>query len=220
MSYFTDEELRLLGEKYLEAHPDLEAAIKAERAKEQAANPATIVQGSDIQTRDEVRENHGLPAADNTDGPAVAANTTEAYKNEADASIAIVYPVSWPSPTEDVPNPHSTLIFLGNVADATFTKDDLKTVLKTFIWEPFDVALGEVKMFGENNDVPVVTLLGEQLTIIRQTLEEELAKYGIKDASEHNYSPHITVDPQSMQSVPLMSVRLGKPQIWWGTERG
>lgn len=213
MSYFTADELRLLGEKYLEEHPDLEAKIKAARAAEEAANPAVMIRGSEL-------ENAPETASDNTDGAAVAGNTADNYKAEADASIAIVYPVSWPNPTEDVPNPHSTIIFLGPVADATFTKDDLKKVLKTFIWEPFDVALGEVKMFGENNDVPVVTLLGEQLTVIRQTLEEELAKYGIKDASEFEYSPHITVDPQSMQSVPLMSVRLGKPQIWWGTERG
>lgn len=211
MSYFTEDELRLLGEKYLEDHPDLEARIRAERAKEgvtEAQEPSVTEQNSDT------------AASNNTEAPPVAENTTEAYKNEADASIAIVYPVSWPSPTEDVPHPHSTLIFLGNVADATFTKDDLKKVLKMFIWEPFDVALGEVEMFGDNKDVPVVTLLGDQLYVIRQTLEEELSKVGIKNASQHEYNPHITVDPISMSSVPLMTVRLGKPQIWWGTDRG
>jgi len=219
MSDFTDEELRRLGEEYLKEHPDLVERYLAEKAKERADQTETTeVQDAALvaSENEEVQ-----PVAE--DNPEPEKTGLEAYKAKSDELIAIVYPVSWPSPTEDVPNPHSTLIFLGPVEDATFTKDDLKAVLKVFIWEPFDAALGEVKMFTDddgNDTIPVVTLLGEQLYVNRQTLEEELGKHGIKDASEHEYSPHITVDPVSMQSVPLMSVRLGKPQIWWGTDRG
>ncbi len=147
-----------------------------------------------------------------TESPSEGSENTPEYK----PSIAIVYPVSWPSPTRKVPDPHSTIIFLGNVEDAEFTKDDVLDVVESFIWTPFDVAIGEVKMFGENNDVPVVTLLSDTLYQNRQALEEELNANGIYDASEFSYSPHITVDPQSMSAMPFHSVRLGKPEIWWG----
>lgn len=199
MSFFTEEEMRFLGQKYLEEHPELEARVREERAKAEAENPTPPVEAP----------------VDPVEVPVEAPAPVE-----PEGLISIVYPVSWPAPTEDVPRPHSTIMFLGSVADATFTKDDLKQVLKTFIWEPFDVAIGEVKMFGPNEDVPVVTLLGQTLYTNRQTLEDELASRGIKDVSEFSYNPHITVDPQSMAAMPFHSVRLGTPQIWFGDDRG
>ncbi len=133
--------------------------------------------------------------------------------------IAIVYPVSWPAPTEKVPEPHSTLVYLGEIKDANFTLQDLKDALDVFIWEPFNVAMGEVKMFGEDEDVPVMTLLGQTLYDNRQIFEAELNERGIQDKSEFEYSPHITVDQRSMVSMPFNTITLGRPKIWWGDQR-
>jgi len=205
MTLFTEEEMRRLGEEYLKEHPELAERYKAEKERLQAAQPA--------------QEAAVEPATEE-----VAPEATEAKAEDTadpDELIAIVYPVSWPPASEDLPHPHSTLIFLGPVAEAKFTRDDLKAALKTFMWEPFDVAIGQVEMFGpEDDQVPVVTLLGQVLIENRQALEAELKERGIEDASEYPYNPHITVDAASMHSVPFMSVRLGQPQIWWGAERG
>lgn len=155
-----------------------------------------------------------------TDGTGEFPAGTEAPPQEDHSGdIAIVYPVSWPAPTKDVPEPHCTLIYLGDISDATFTLEDLQDAVDTFIWEPFDVAIGEVQMFGPDEDIPVVTLLGQTLYDNRQIFEAELNERGIKSASEYDYSPHITVDPRSMVAMPFNTVHLGLPKIWWGDQR-
>ena len=148
-------------------------------------------------------------------------SASDGLENEGryDESIAIVYPVSWPSGTENIPNPHSTIIYLGQVPEVDFTRADVKAAMDEFIWdESLEVALGPTAKFGENEETLVIKLLGEMLYENRRLLEEELNKRGIYDASEYDYAPHITIEPLMMSKVPL-TTRLGKPRIWWGSQR-
>lgn len=140
---------------------------------------------------------------------------------EYPTSIGIMFPASWPT---DIPDAHCTLLYLGDMADANFTKEDVQNVLKRLDFKaPGKVRTVGLEFFGPEKNILVTTLETEQLNHYRETLERVLAKINIHNASEYkDYNPHVTVDEEfdglaSDVAFPE-TIELGGPQLWWGNE--
>ena len=146
--------------------------------------------------------------------------------------IAIVFPVTTEISTDldlnDPPEAHCTLIYLGTVSDASYTKEDVQSVLDRMkIKAPGEVTTSDLALFGPGEDVLVLTLDSSKLDPIRVSIERGLAKIGAKNGSEYKtYNPHVTIDSktsatlneaeESVQIPP--SVTLEAPVLWWGDE--
>lgn len=144
---------------------------------------------------------------------------------EYTSSIGIMFPSSWP---EDHPDAHCTLIYLGDMADARFTKEDLQTVVNRLkVKAPGDIKVTGVDLFGPEKNVLVAVLDPTYLLPIRQSYERALAKINVFNASQFKtYQPHVTITEEfggTMQNaiedtVLPKTVNLGEPQLWWGNE--
>lgn len=149
-------------------------------------------------------------------------------------SIAIVFPADWPNESSNLKvnkpsEPHCTLIWLGNIPDVSYTKEDVQNLLdRMSIKAPGEVPTTGVELFGPEGDVLVVTLDSERLEPIRDAIEEGLKKIGGKNASQYkDYKPHVTIDEEATLSKEEAeieldiadTVTLGAPVVWWGDER-
>lgn len=145
---------------------------------------------------------------------------------EYPTSIGLMFPSSWPETLDDA---HCTLLYLGDTADATFTKEDLDIVVQRLKTRPpGEVKITGLDLFGPDQNVLVATLDPTALDPIRGAFERTLAKINVFNASQYkDYKPHVTisedfsgtlVDAAATTSLPE-SVTLGAPVVWWGNER-
>lgn len=143
------------------------------------------------------------------------------YSND----VALMFPatVMWDGETNV--DTHVTCVYLGDVADITFTKDELLKALRPYI--PLDV--GQVfprslELFGENKDYLVTTLEDFQLDIINSLVLNIVKGIGGSDASSFkDYKPHVTLQDEftgSVDNFELPSKIVLQPlQLWWGNEK-
>lgn len=146
--------------------------------------------------------------------------------------IAIVFPVTSAVPTDfniqEGVEAHCTLIYLGKVSEATFTKEDVQSVLDRMqISAPGEVSTLSLELFGPEQDALVITLDDTRLVDIRNSIEKSLSEVGSGNASEYaDYRPHVTLDAKTdltldmaMESIEIpMTVTLDSPELWWGDE--
>ena len=140
-------------------------------------------------------------------------------------SIGIMFPSSWP---EDADDAHCTLLYLGDMADANFTREDLEIVIKRLDTRaPEEVIVTGVDLFGPEKNVLVATLDPIKLQPIRESFERTLAKINVFNASEYTeYRPHVTITTEfggtmenAVEDTKLpRTIFLGAPRLWWGSE--
>jgi 2'-5' RNA ligase len=137
-----------------------------------------------------------------------------------------MFPSSWP---EDLDDAHCTLLYLGDMVEATFSKEDLEIVIKRLNTKaPGEVAITGLDLFGPEKNVLVATLDPKKLQPIRESFERTLAKINIFNASQYkDYNPHVTIaedfsgtleDAKKDVKLP-QTVVLGPPVLWWGNEK-
>lgn len=144
---------------------------------------------------------------------------------EYPTSIGIMFPASWPTDLDDA---HCTLIYLGDMADATFTKEDLEIVIQRLDKRaPEEVIITGMDLFGPDKNVLVATLDTVKLQPLRRSFEVTLAKIGVENASEFkDYKPHVTISEDFSGSLEdaerdiklPRTLFLGAPKLWWGNE--
>lgn len=144
---------------------------------------------------------------------------TTATKNDDDVSdsAVIAYPASWPS---DLSTSHVTLLYLGSIAEANFTKDEvISTLAHVDLDMFFYVKTTGLDLFGPEKDIIVVRVDHPMLHSQREAVEAKLAAVGINNASEFKeYKPHITIRPEHKQYIPAR-VLLSPPYLYWGDEQ-
>ena len=141
--------------------------------------------------------------------------TTTTSDDHSD-DIAIVYPSDWPV---DDPEAHCTIMYLGAISEANYTKQDLEEAIrKSEIKAPGATPTIGLEMFGEDKDIPVIRLKSLLVSIQKKQLQIMLLSKGIEDASSFpDYKPHVTVSEPNVE-IPT-TVSLGAPAVWWGDER-
>lgn len=144
-------------------------------------------------------------------------------------SICIAYPYVFPQDT-DLPidysiEAHCTLIYLGEIQEANFTKEDLRHVLDSWTFEGLGIVdVSGLALFGPNKDVLVMTLDSSVLMDYFEEIAHDLSLRGIENKSSFpDYNPHITLNeayhgPTVGFTLPT-TVGLGAPEVWWGDER-
>lgn len=141
-------------------------------------------------------------------------------------SIAIMFPANYPDDKSDA---HCTLIWLGNIPDATFTPEDVLAVLRADDYTPnVEYTPLPPKIFGKYEDRVVVLPLEDadgSLNALRTKLETGLAAIGITSPSEYTtYVPHVTTEDYipgqtRMANYPVPEkIKLGPAELWWGDE--
>lgn len=141
---------------------------------------------------------------------------------EYPTSIGIMFEASWPTNIDDS---HCTLIYLGDIADANFTKDDIQNVLKRLsLKAPGKIKTTGTEFFGPDENILVTTLEKSPLVVYRETIERVLAKINVHNASEYKeYRPHVTIseDFDKSEKIPNIpeKIDLGPPVLWWGNEK-
>lgn len=144
---------------------------------------------------------------------------------EYPTSIGIMFPSSWPTNLDDA---HCTLIYLGDMKKATFSREDIEIVIQRLDKRaPENVIITGLELFGPDNNVLVATLDVIKLQPIRTSFEVTLAKIGVENASEYkDYKPHVTIsenfsgsleDAKKEFKLPR-TLFLGAPKLWWGNE--
>jgi 2'-5' RNA ligase len=145
---------------------------------------------------------------------------------EYPTSIGLMFQSSWPKNLDDA---HCTLLYLGDMADATFSKEDIESVVQRLdISAPGEVKVTGLDLFGPQGNVLVATLDSLKLRPIRDAFESTLAKINIFNASQYkDYKPHVTIsegfsgtlDEATANTVLPEYVTLGAPELWWGNDR-
>lgn len=141
--------------------------------------------------------------------------------SEFDDSACIAYPASWPDTIKD---PHSTLIYLGEISKLSYTKEDVLEVMdQEALSAPGAVEIDEIEMFGPDKDIPVAKLTSLRLKAQRAAIEFGLAEKGIHSTSEFGYNPHVSLTYDNDVDVEELelpeTVTLAPPELWWGDER-
>lgn len=144
-------------------------------------------------------------------------------------SIAIVYPTVFPEATE-LPidrsiDAHCTLMYLGEIGEVSFTKDDLQEVLSRFTFEDLGIVdVDGLTLFGKDKDVLVMLLKSSVLEENHAMISAALHEKGIESASYFtDYKPHVTLNekyhgPTVGYELPT-TIGLGSPVVWWGDDR-
>jgi 2'-5' RNA ligase len=85
-----------------------------------------------------------------------------------------------------------------------------------------------LKVFGGGH-VTVLTLDDEIIKSYRTFIDRELARDGIRSASEYAFNPHVTINKHEKRATPLLPtwmnqiperVYLDKPELWWASLTG
>lgn len=142
--------------------------------------------------------------------------------NDYPDSIGVMWPVYFLEDYEhgNFDSAHVTCMYLGEMQDINFTKEELLVTLTNrysdmFIW----ATVADRVMFGENSDVTVLTLANSHIHAIHDEVESLLNAIGIQSASSFtDYKPHVTVDQETWDNPPN-GVLLGPLMVWWGNER-
>lgn len=141
---------------------------------------------------------------------------------EFEDTAIIAYPVLWPSGHRDpqIPDVHSTVVFLGDVSNSEFTKEDVLDAMREFDVNVYRwVDVDGLDWFGPNHDVPVLRISHSGLQGFYERLTEKLAIKGIFSASEFPYSPHVTIDMETATIGWPNHLMLGPVELWWREEK-
>lgn len=131
-------------------------------------------------------------------------------------SVAVVYPSNWPP---DDSNAHCTVVYMGEIPELEFEREDLVKALKfAGLRAPGWAFTTGVEQFGKDKDITVVTLQSFALQVQYSLFKKAMASCGIEYVEKWpEYKPHVTVKEPG-QGFP-QSVRLGAPTVWWGEDR-
>ena len=129
------------------------------------------------------------------------------------SSVGVMYRTLCP---DNVDDSHVTLMYLGLTDNATYTFEELKEAVSSANFEDIgEVPIVGPEFFGPNEDIPVFLLEKTiKLSLARAKLSLALSKIGAFNASEFDFSPHITVDSHDIEAPD--SVFIGTPEVWWG----
>lgn len=141
--------------------------------------------------------------------------------NDYPDSIGVMWPVDFSPnyPFKPVPKMHITNMYLGEMQDVNFDKEELIDRLygigQTYFWA--DVVGTE--RFGPEQDIPVLRVDHTEIYKVHDEVEYALAAVGIQSASSFpDYKPHVTVDDE-IWAKPPTRVWVRALMIWWGNER-
>ena len=144
-------------------------------------------------------------------------------------SIGIMYPYVFPQDTDlpidyDIPA-HCTLMYLGEISETGLTPEQIIEPLRSVNFESTGIVdVDKLELFGEENNVLVMTLKSSALDSNFQQVSEVLSAVGIPNASSFpDYRPHITLNenykgPTIGFTLPT-TIGLGDPELWFGDGR-
>lgn len=134
-----------------------------------------------------------------------------------------MWPATFPG-SENVDDPHCTVVYLGKVKVQPHSALALLLVSNDYLEAPADVAVTGVEIFGggEDDKVWVATLDDSKLGPLRAKIKAAIERYSFKDGSSFpDYKPHVTISKyegdDSRPEAPK-SVSLGQLEAWWGGE--
>ena len=141
--------------------------------------------------------------------------------NENTSSAGLMWPAWFPG-SDNVDDPHCTVLYLGEKSSLPLGPGALLLVANDYIDPPGDVAVIGLDIFGDN-EVWVATLDPTSLSPLRAEIKEAVEQFGFMDASSFpDYKPHVTLaryeGEESRPTAPT-SVYLGDLEIWWGDDR-
>ncbi len=140
-------------------------------------------------------------------------------------ALGIVMPVDFYM-SHQIPDPHCTLIYLGEYGAANIRQDDVQECadrLNHAMRGPTPVTVKGVEVFG-NGRCTVLRLDDFVLNSYRKFIEKELGRFGIRSASQYSYNPHVTINKHMVSSLPIMpwdnfimpqEVLVNRPTVLW-----
>lgn len=141
--------------------------------------------------------------------------------NQFTSSAGLMWPATFPG-SENVDDPHCTVVYLGKVTEQPHTPLALLLVSNDYLEAPGDVRVTGVEIFGEGEDdrVWVATLDDTRLGPLRAKIKAAIERYNFKDGSSFpDYRPHVTLSKyegdDSRPEAP-QRVSLGQLEAWWG----
>lgn len=141
----------------------------------------------------------------------------------------VVLPVAFPR-SHEIPKVHCTLIYLGESERIRVPKSPVELAnnrLRAQCPSTLMVRVTGVEVFAKGH-VTVMTLEDRVLKSYRQFLDKELARDGIRSASDYAFRPHVTINKHHDESkepvFPWDNFRvpeyvwLERPILWWSSE--
>jgi len=131
-----------------------------------------------------------------------------------------VYPLDPAHPEYRPREPHSTIVYLGDITDVNYTKEEVIDAIKdtyhsVFLW----VYVEGLDWFGPEENIPVLRVHHDYMRPYHDTLTKVLKIRGIPFSEEYDYSPHITITPQAaLDEVWPKKILLSPVELWWGGE--
>lgn len=128
---------------------------------------------------------------------------------------------------------HCTLIYLGEhdkAIDVMHKKDKVEAAVYRLNMQSsiLSVKVKGMELFADGH-VTVLTLEQDVLNSYRRFLDRELARDGIRSASNWAYRPHVTINKHEKREKPLLPdfmnaipdrVYLDMPSLWWASPNG
>lgn len=131
----------------------------------------------------------------------------------------------WPVVLPEVNVAHTTVLYLGEVADIDAPKERILEVLASLplnISSETEILVTGTEIFGDETKVTVATLDDSVLSMEQRFIKAALEVWaGVKDAGSYpNYRPHVTLGKVGENVIPTPeSVTLKPLELWWGDEQ-
>jgi len=144
------------------------------------------------------------------------------------SAIGIVMPVYFPGALY-IADPHCTLLYLGEFGKVDVDRHIVEEATSRLRGQcrPCTVDVKGLEVFG-HGACTVLTLADLTLKSYRDFLAKELARDGIRSASEYGFRPHVTINKHTVSSEPILPwdgfevpkrVWIDRPTVWWNGER-
>jgi 2'-5' RNA ligase len=144
------------------------------------------------------------------------------------SAIGIVIPVFFPGASK-LEDPHCTLMYLGEYGKVDVDRHVVEEATARLRGQctPQMIEVKGLEVFGHGT-CTVLTLADLRLKSYRDFLAKELARDGIRSASEYSYNPHVTINKHTVSSEPIFPfynfevpkhVWIDRPTVWWNGER-
>ena len=131
----------------------------------------------------------------------------------------------WPVILPEVNVAHTTVLYLGEVADIDVPKERIIEVLASLplnISSETEILVTGTEIFGDETKVKVAVLDDSVLSMEQRFIKAALEVWaGVKDAGSYpNYRPHVTLGKVGENVIPTPeSVTLKPLELWWGDEQ-
>lgn len=144
------------------------------------------------------------------------------------SAMGIVLPAFF-SNSHRIEDCHATLIYLGEFGSVHVDRKAVELANERLRSQvtPAMIKVTGVEVFGKGN-MTVLILDDFVLKSYRHFIDRELARDGIRSASEYAYRPHVTINKHTVSSEPILPwpdfkvptyVWVDRPQVWWNGER-